>query len=167
MVHFLRSVRGWVFLKRSVFCGVRAVMLASAAGASISAPEARAQTAPLTATFDAAAVLECRAYAIVHQNRADERSVISAGETRALLEQANLALILGVWGAPLANVETATTDMAAGERMLLESAQRITRLDRDWERDGPYDDRIASCFALVWDATKQVINPLIANRRSR
>ncbi|MEM9198842.1 MAG: hypothetical protein AAGD12_13465 [Pseudomonadota bacterium] len=135
-----------------------ALALSLALPAGVAAIPAAAEIDP---PFAVAPIIECRARAIAQLNLADwEEVAVGQAATQAILEQANMALILGLWGAPLDNVEAATEDMAEGERLLLQSATLINRYAAEWPQSGPYDGELVGCMGIVWGAAKAVIDEL-------
>ncbi|MEM9047247.1 MAG: hypothetical protein AAGC92_00885 [Pseudomonadota bacterium] len=120
---------------------------------------AQADMAP---PFAVEPIIDCRARAITQLNLADWDAVaVDEDATRAILEQANFALILGLWGAPLSSVAAATNDMRDGERLLIESATLINRYAAEWPQTGPYDAQLVACAGIVWDAAKIVIDGVL------
>lgn len=77
--------------------------LLSAAGLGLAGTLAHAYETPIV---DIDAVMECRGFAIAHARVADiDVALFSEASAQALREQADFAMILGVWGAPLTSVE--------------------------------------------------------------
>lgn len=135
-----------------------ALALASAAGA------ARAAEPP----FALEPVMDCRARAIAQLELADWRFVaFKEDATRAIRDQADFAIVLGLWGAAATSVDQLVGDMALGERVLIDNAQRALGYQRDWAANGPYDVALAACVPVVWGAAKAVMDRVlsaVANR---
>ena len=143
---------------------VRLVLSAITASAVISAV-AHANQTP---SIDVEAIMECRALAISHPRVADFR-VASFGEesTQALREQADFAVILGVWGAPLSSVSKATRDMNAGERMFVEKTRMVVQLSNADTGPQGYSAELEDCVPIVWTAVKAVIDEMIQSGANR
>lgn len=83
-------------------------------------------------------VMDRRARAIAQLDLADWRFVaFKEDATRAIRDQADLAIVVGLWGAAATSVDQLVGGMALGERVLSDTAQRALGHQRDWAANGP------------------------------
>jgi len=118
--------------------------------------------------IDIDAVMDCRAHAIAHMQVADFGiATFSEASARTVREQADFAMILGVWGAPLASVESASRDMNAGERLFIEKTRLVARLASAQPGPQGYSGELEQCVPVVWTAVKAVTDAMIQGGANR